>query len=279
MARQNYVTLHGQVMSDPVIYTDEGVPVRALFYLTIMERPNYNPDGSKSSQRYDCPIVISLNRDIIEKIAKLKKYDMVDVTGVLCTIRTNKKNFCKACGKENQFEGQGVYVNPIYVCKRESDNMDTRKGRELLRERAEISNTVYLIGNLCNDPEYYEESGRIANCSYSLAVNRKIRIAEDPDSMTTDFPWIKTFGSMAVEDHKRLQKGSCVYIHGMLRTRRPERTFTCQHCGETYVELDNVVDIVPYSVEYLNNLKPSEEDGDVEVYYGDEEESTVEPKA
>lgn len=263
MARHNYVRLHGQVMSEPNIQLNEdGVPVRAMFYVVVMERPNYNPDGSKTTQRYDCPIVISLNEKIIRQIAELKLYDMVDINGVLCTIRTYKQNFCTECKEKNKVEGQGVYINPIYICKRESENMTASKGRAILKERAEISNSIDIIGNLCDDPEYFEEPGTISNCSYCVAVNRKIRIKEDSEDVKTDYPWVKTFGAMAKEDSERLQKGSHVFIHGMIRTREPERMFVCQHCGSAYTAKDSVVDIVPYSVEYLSDFKKSESDND-----------------
>lgn len=265
MARHNEVILYGQVLNKPHIFTDNGKLVRGMLSITVMERPNYNPDGSKSRFRYDTPIILSLNEDIIKTMSELKQHDMIMVKGVLCSIRVNKSNYCTNCGEKNTIEGNAYYVNPLCLFRVENisdkeieeNNIKSEiiKGKNNLKERAEISNEIILIGNLCSNPEYYEENIDMINCKYQLAVNRKIRIMEDPDDKKTDYFIVQTYGNMAKDDFEFLQKGSSVFINGMLRTRNFERTFTCEHCGCQYTGNDNTTDIIPYSVEYLSNLK------------------------
>ena len=247
----------------------DGEFLRGVLFLKTIERANYNPDGSKSPQRFDSPIIISHDPAIIRKMTQIKVLDMVDIHGVLCTIQTKKKNRCKICHEINETIGTLVYVAPLYLEKRYDKRMeecdernDMREkaeiGLELLKERAEISNHVRLVGNLCDDPSFFNEPGIPCNAAYMIAVNRKIKISGQSEDITCDFPWIKTFGNMAAEDYESLQKGSIVFVHGMIRTRKPPRVFECQHCGSSYTCEDSVTDIVPYSVEYFGNLKETE---------------------
>ena len=89
--------------------------------------------------------------------------------------------------------------------------------------------------------------------SYQIALNRKFHIKTQDVSQKSDYPWVSSFGLQAEEDHKRIQTGSQVLISGGLQTRVVYRKIQCANCNTEIQSQDIVSEIVPYSVEYLNN--------------------------
>ena len=69
----------------------------------------------------------------------------------------------------------------------------------------------------------------------------------------TDFPWVKVFGETASECMKRLRTGSQIYASCAFQTRDVERHVKCQNCEQVLVYEERVGEIVPNSVEFLNN--------------------------
>lgn len=146
---------------------------------------------------------------------------------------------------------------------------------ELLNQRNEVSNVIALIGNLCGEPEsYQDDTTHRTNTQYQLASNRLVRLHDGHEEEETDYPWIKTFGQQAMEDSKRLHKGSMVYISGSLQTREIARNVVCENCGKEYSYKDTVMEITPYHVEYLANcdLRKMNEAGEfIDIASNDEE--------
>jgi single-stranded DNA-binding protein len=91
-----------------------------------------------------------------------------------------------------------------------------------------------------------------------LAIRRKFRIKKDVD-IRTDFPWVKSYGQIAVNDAKTLKKGAYVFIDGRIQVRQLKRIQECENCGETYEWTDSATEIVPYAVEYLRDFYTKEE--------------------
>lgn len=156
---------------------------------------------------------------------------------------------------------------------------------------SEISNRIFAIGNLCEDPEFTQEGNGPRVCTYQLGINRKVFIKEDDPVNRADFPWIKSFGDQAEKDRDCLTQGSLVYIDGSIQVRE---NFTvkreCENCGAINHLKGKAVEIVPYSVEYLRNcILPSDEeegipledvnDEEAENYAEDEEEEESEEEA
>ena len=128
--------------------------------------------------------------------------------------------------------------------------------RDYLKSLDEVSNHIYAMGNLCNDPQYnpIERGGRV--CTYQLGINRKVYIESDGPNVRTDYPWIKSLGDQADKDRDMLEKGSLVYIDGSIQAR--DKFFIekeCCECGQTCKLLGRAMEIVPYSVEYLRDFK------------------------
>jgi hypothetical protein len=154
------------------------------------------------------------------------------------------------------------------MCQR--GNVDDKTGLALLKERAEISNLVNVIGNLCRDPDYYVDASNRKYAQYQLAVNRRYRIKEDMEEVRTDYPWVKTFGMQAYNDSEGLHTGSCVYISGAIQTREIERSCTCGKCGAEYKWKDSAAEIVPYYIGYLANCTIPEVNEEVQTEDGEE---------
>ena len=256
MAKENDVLLHGQIRSLPKAFAsrDTGNFKRCSFKMLTLRRPMSSSGVYANKLFYEEPVIFTENPEIIKKIVteKITQNDMVDIKGVVCTKETAKSMICPECGKEFMYDGVITYVNPIYICRRESD-VPREKAIELLKERAEISNNVMVIGNLCCDPYHYKTADGIDFAEYQLAVSRRYRIKEDDTNVKTDFPWVKTYGIQAFEDSLGLYTGSMVYINGALQTREFVMTRTCPHCGTSITFESNATEIVPYSIEYLAN--------------------------
>ncbi len=250
MAKENTVFLHGKIERIQTAKNNEGEYTKAIFNVKTLRRPILGADKLS----YDVPLLMTKNQAIIEQIIRenLSPGTMIDVKGVLCTMEVIKSSICDNCGQKNSVQGNLVFVNPIYLCKRE-ENVDDEHFLEIIRKKIEISNDIKVIGNLCADPQYYESQigGRYAQ--FQLAVNRKYRILEHPEYIKTDYPIVKTYGEQAYQDAFGLHTGSTVYIDGALQTRNFMRKMVCEHCGHEYEWSSSTMDIVPYSIEYLAN--------------------------
>lgn len=261
MARENYASMHGQVIQKPKIYQNaEGRLIRGLLAIKVIRRFGVgNPNGGT----FDTVIILSANEEIVQKMSELKTFDLVDIKGVVSTANTKRYYTCEHCKHENITDGVATYITPIYVCKRES--VAELDGLELLRERAEISNQIMIIGTVCKGPDPVGANAFQSTITqYILAVNRKYRIREDSPDKKTDYPWIKTFGEQAKKDMDALHVGSEVFINGSYQSRSVAFKGTCENCGEEYTIDDRTSEIVPFSVEYLSNFNSidSNEDND-----------------
>lgn len=258
MAKQNGVFLYGQVLSQPRIFKDEnGNYIRGICAINVIRGLRDFGDNI-SNLKYDAPIIMTGEPEKIAIMDTWKVNDMVEVKGSITTKEINKGTICKNCGQKNVSEGNTVFVNPIYLGTREI-GISKEEGLELLRKRVEISNCATLIGTLCRNVETFTTNHGLQITQYQLAVNRKYRIKDDAAENRTDYPWIKSYGSIASEDAKFLQMGAMVYVDGMIQTREVDRTTICPNCGNEYHWHDNALEIVPYAVEYLQGYILPEE--------------------
>lgn len=257
MARHNQVILNGQVSVPPRIVEDEhGTPIRAMFGIDVMHG-NRDFGNNIDNIKYDVPIIMTSDADMIKKIKKISKGDMVEIKGTITTRDITKRTTCRYCGHKHEKAGNLVCITPIYVEIREPALTD-EKGKKLLRSRCEVSNMVTVIAPLCRDPQLYITENGTCVTTYQLAIRRKFKIKKDTD-MRTDFPWVKSYGQIAENDAKSLKKGSYVFIDGRLQVRQLKRIQECENCGETYEWTDSATEIVPYAVEYLRDFFTKEE--------------------
>ena len=108
-----------------------------------------------------------------------------------------------------------------------------------------------LIGNLVKDPDLkYIPSGK-AVCNFSIAINRKYKDKEtDQYSDSVTFIRIITWGNIAENCEKYLQKGSSVFVSGRIQTRTWEKDNG---------EKQYVTEVVADTVQFLSRIKEQNE--------------------
>lgn len=257
MAKHNCVHLYGRVIKDPqILKNDNNEFIKGVCPITVIR--GQRETGNKLNHvRFDAPVIMSGDPERVKEMSSWKTGDMVEIKGSITTKEIRKRSFCKHCGGENIVEGNIVYINPIYLDKRET-NLSEKDGVELLKRRCEISNEVSLVGKLCREPDFYKQDDLVTT-QYQIAVNRKFYLKDDIAENRTDYPWIKSFGKIAESDRKALRKGSVVLIDGMIQTRETKRTTKCIHCEKNYTWGDSALEVIPYSVEYLQEFTTEEE--------------------
>lgn len=258
MAKHNNVFLYGQVLKQPRIIKDEnGNYLRGMCAINVIRGLRDFGDNI-TNLKYDTPVIMTGEPEKIAIMETWKVNDMVEVKGSITTKEINKSTICKHCGQKNVTPGNAVFVNPIYLSVRET-GLTQEQGLELLRKRVEISNCATMIGTLCRNTETFVTNHGLQITQYQLAVNRKYRVKDDSAENRTDYPWVKSYGSIAEEDAKFLQMGAMVYVDGMIQTREVDRVTVCPNCGNDYHWNDNALEIVPYAVEYLQGYILPEE--------------------
>jgi len=270
MARHNFVFLYGKVTKNPKIITDsEGNFLRGQCMLTTIRGDRSTEDDNYGDFKYDCPIILTKNPELIYEMSTWHENDMVEVKGTISTRDIKRTTTCPHCKHQNSKMGVLLYITPIY-CSAIETGLSDEKCFELLKQKCEISNQCIVAGNLCNDPQFYRHQTGLCQTQYQIALNRKFRVKEDPPETKTDFPWIKSQGENAESDAKFLMKGSSVLVEGYIQTRKIEQTTICEECGEAYSWNDQAMEIVPYSTEYLLNCRTIEEIEEMERSEQDE---------
>lgn len=239
MAKENYALLIGELQSSPIINEEK-------------QRAKYSIKTLRRNDKIDFPIISVLEEDLIEKARGFKTGDFILVKGLVSTQEVKKGVICPHCQEINRVEGTTTEVIAI-----EHISIGKKYSLEGLKE---ISNQVMVLGSLCRDPEYrILKNSSIGSCQYQLAVNRKFNVKRQPH-IHTDYPWVNSFGRQADQDAVRLVTGSQVFIQGGLQTRQIQKNMSCTACQGAFQGEDQVAEIVPYSVEYLNNCKFDQEE-------------------
>lgn len=322
MAIENKVLLNGKI--EKIKYKQDksiGEIVIIGIELLVMRRSKIAAGNRKGQNQYDVVLIRIRDKEHIQEFLEKHpaKGDMMQVYGVLCSVKNPRKYRCSVCGAENKYEGTLTYVYPlslrifeinskrfevIWLTKLERagdkdeviELLNRRKtipGRIIsvkdlgigedgfykmqiiaqeetgekevihwLEQNNEISNHVFIMGNLCFDPIYnpIENGGRV--CSYQLGINRKVYIEEDDPGINADYPWIKSLGDQADSDKEALSEGSMVFIDGSIQARSDFVVKkVCENCGSERKVQGSAMEIIPYYVEYLRDCKlpPKEE--------------------
>lgn len=260
MARHNEVTLYGQIIQAPRIMRagnqEDGPLIRVMCPIAVIR--GIRSFGTISSRpRLDLPILLSQNENIMNAMAEWEVGDMILVRGMVTTADLTKKIKCPYCGHIEMLPSQINYVNPVYV-KKEYSKLSSEEGNLEMRENAEISNRALLLGQVCNDLQSFRNNG-VMIVNYQLEVQRKFRIREDDEDNHYDFPFIKSYGYIAENDMIAIKRGATVFVDGALQTREYDRTHECAACHESYNYRETILEVVPYSTEYLDGCLSMEE--------------------
>lgn len=259
MARHNHVYLYASLRKDPILSKDaNGDYFSAQVSLCVVQGKRSVDDIHTNAYSFDCPPLLTQDSALMMDISKWRENDIVMIKGTLCTRDTMKKSFCPHCGKQNAYPGTVSYIVPIHAVKVRSHHTKD-EALEDLKANYELSNNCLLVGNVCENPQFYRYQDGSCVTQYNIALNRKFHIKTDPATLTADYPHVKSFGDIAVLDAKHLQIGSSILIEGALKTRQFDRKVECQNCGQTYIKNDSAMEIVPYSVEYLTGCRSTNE--------------------
>lgn len=198
--------------------------------------------------RVDNPTVLILP-DYYDMVKNIKEKDYVMIKGFFATMNKEEKYECPNCHKIIKNVSTVSSIIAIYAIK--------LQGVYSLEDFKEVSNCVTLLGPLCRNVKLKELPSGAKNAQYQMAIARKIRVSLKGDN-TTDFPFISSLDGQAEEDYKRMEEGSQCYINGGVQTRAITKSLVCK-CGERINVKQNIMEVCPYSVEYLYNCKFDED--------------------
>ncbi len=259
MAKENYVSLRGQLRQQVKYVVDEqtGDVKQAIFRLYVLRR-DIRDRANSFSPRTDKPIVMTEDPDVIKQIQKTELNDIVEVKGVYKTRRIVKRCQCPSCQTVNAFDANLATVTALYVGK--CVELDTTtQGMDYLKNCAEISNIVKIIGRVCVDEEdiqYAETDRGDRYAKYKIAVNRKFFDTSSLDlDDHTDYPVVYSYNEVADNDIAVLKKGTLIYLDGYLHTMKYDAEVECCECGEKFNVPMQRMNLTPYSNEYLRDFK------------------------
>ena len=264
MARHNAVALYGQVCKEPAIVRNASGDISYTMCFIKTLRGIRKVENDVNYLRYDQILILAKDKDSYEKMSTWHVNDMVEVKGVFTTKNVEKIVYCtdEGCSYSSKESG-GIkksgticFVVPIFLDKIKSLSDDEECIKDLSKHR-EVSNQIYVLGELVREPKRIKIKSRENNKSditltqYQIALDRKYKIKTDSPEIKTDYPWVKTYGTMAKEDRLRLHTGSVVFIDGYIQRRKVSRTTTCPLCGRMFEWRDDNMEIVPYDIEYM----------------------------
>lgn len=102
-------------------------------------------------------------------------------------------------------------------------------------------NKVFMIGNICKDPELSETNSGIAVCRFSIAVNRR-RTSADAEQQT-DFFNVTAWRGLAETIARYCKKGNKIAVTGQIQIRQYEDREGAKKTS---------VDVVAEEVEFLS---------------------------
>ena len=265
MGRQNLAYLYARVSKAPKISRSPDTKEYnyGMAYVDVV-RGFRKVEDDVNYTKHDSPLIISREKEILEKMALWKENSIVFIKGVITTNSIEKTSYCPNCtndkgeSTENKVTGNIVFITPIYV-RHVADYDSKEEAVEDLVKNKEISNQIYVLGTLLKDPKLVTTKKGIKFTQYPIAINRKYTIRTDDPSIRTDWPIVKSYGEQALDDRTYLRFQSDVLIDGFLQARTITRRRKCDHCGEIYDWKDHCMELIPYDVEYVSGYKTKEE--------------------
>lgn len=191
----------------------------------------------KNPRKYIYPI-IELNPQVSDMKEFIKPGVLVMIEGKITTTQKEEIHKCPVCSENitDKYIFTTVTPQEIKVIKK-SNKSDV------------FLNHVIILGAVCRDKTFvYTEGTRspLGNTRYQVAINRGGQTG-------TDYPWVASYARQAEEDAKRIQKGSQVFIDGILVTRKNIKICVCEKCNTKVEFTEYLSEITAISVEYLNN--------------------------
>lgn len=262
MATHNQTRLIGYILNDPKILNEghEGME-KVIFQVRTTRR---KIEGYFEDQYADV-IVLYDGTEMINKLKSFKKFDIIDIKGVVNILPVTKTPVCTMCGQKNTKYSVSTFIYPISATRMGSyeayfNEVGDTPDALLYKNYRENSNQVLLIGTVVTDPELvYRGKNEPACCRYGLGVNRKYYI-KTQDDKKADYPWVYSYGEQAELDATKLVKHkSEILLDGFLHNKKIMSKMTCEHCNCEFKFPNIVTQITPYAVEYLSGYKTDED--------------------
>lgn len=238
MARENTITLVGEISKAPTVFFNETHKNFRIAFVVKTIRRNGRID-------YPHVNVYGLSEEEAkEYFHKLREGVFVMVRGMITTKLVPKKFKCEQCGviaEGESFITEVIsYGKPLCL-----------EGKYEAIQLAEFANNLSVMGAVFTDVVGRDSGNGVSLTQYQIAINRKYRVSEHEGVIKSDYPWVKSFGNQADEDLKRLRKSSKIYIAGSLQTREMSRFVVCENCSSRIDYTESVAEIIPQDVEYL----------------------------
>ena len=258
--RHNQVVLCGILQDAPKIRKSETKAVARFRLVTITGRRSGGLQLSTGS--FDTPLVMTTDPERVAEIEKLSIGDLVLVKGAVTTSTVYKSPKCPYCGEVQKIPALLSYVSPSCVAITQKGaavnkygKLDADKAKGILKKIKEISNFATVIGVVCRPPDTYKTVGEKKRriTSYQVAVKRKLRLIGELEDSTVDFPWVKSYGKIGINDARYIKKGTYIFIDGWIRARQFERTQPFCKCGNDIVWNDVCQELVSYATEYIKD--------------------------
>ena len=162
MARHNRVTLSGYIekysQSKENDENGKEVIVEVSIALLVLRRPSIALGNKRGDLQFDSVVIIVKNRNQIKYLTenKVLKGDFLEVTGIYCTVNSEKTFHCTECEEENSYEGTSSFVYPLFISlldrveekeivaisKLERETCDTKTLIELVNKKRKNSGIV-----------------------------------------------------------------------------------------------------------------------------------------
>lgn len=257
MARHNEVKLYGYVSDEPKVIVDEyGNIVSAKVHLAVIKNQRNDHLNELYTVFYDWPMVVAHKSLIAQKISLLHLYDIVELQGVLVTQKCIKFSYCPVCGSKNEIDGISEYVYPIFLEKRNTRSLTQKQAAHEIERNRPISNNISILGNLCNEPNYYVNQKKgVETTTFQMGSERQVIPKTDDPEIRSDYPHIRAYGKEAAKAYLSLRTGSSILIEGYLHSRNFLRKSTCSEpsCGNEYQWQDTITEVIPYTIQNLAN--------------------------
>ena len=288
---QSFTYMLGAVIKPPLVVKSGERYVYAMVYITVA-RSEREVGDRRRYMKCDDPVMITRDPMLIREIETWDVFDIVEVYGQLRSRLIKKTSFCQFCNTRNQVPGALVYIDP-FSCEKRCRLGSTSECIQYLAAHREVSNQVLTFGTLCRDPSRRRTGEGLSYTQYQVTLDR-YQSGSIPPAPRSEFPWVRSYGSNAASDLKRLHIGSEVFIDGYLQARSVNQHTVCGQeydengdpicydngmpmmrvdedgeiigCGKRYDWKDRIVEIVPYETEYIGN------------YYSDEVLAEMEKK-
>lgn len=260
MARQDTVHLFGR-FNKANILNDESM---AVIYMDCVRGKRFVEDHTDKSEMKDKIAVVTKTPELIAKVEKFEKNDIVMVKGTLSTTVATGTANCEHCGELHSFEQLTITVTPIDLFFVKREESDEEAMLDLYNHR-EFSNEILVTGEIRHKPRGYKTDRGLIICEYQMNIDRKFHVLTDDPAKRSDAPIVKSYGDVALDNLLRLDAGSTVLIDGFIQSRKFPKTFKCSECGEYFTVPRHTLEIVPYAVEYLKNYREDKDFDDVEA--------------